>query len=115
MTTVWERGVETAVNEKMEDPEFCRVICGVLKKMRNGEFDERGRPSKVIDMEYYPEVARDCVPTIQEYERKLRQLPRKARLKAILGGREVERRQISSVAEVLHHAAKKSQDLAKKS
>ena len=56
----------------------------------DGEFDERGRPSKVIDMEYYPEVARDCVPTIQEYERKLRQLPRKARLKAILGGREVE-------------------------
>ena len=41
MTTVWQRGVEEAVHKRMEDAEACRVYCDVLKKMRNGWFDER--------------------------------------------------------------------------
>ena len=36
--------------------------------------------------EFYPEVARDCVPTLQEYEMNYRYLPtNKERLAAIMG------------------------------
>ncbi|MBI2112486.1 hypothetical protein HYT52_03050 [Candidatus Woesearchaeota archaeon] len=43
------------------------------------------RPEKMIDPTYYPEVARDCVPTREEYEKEYASLPREKRLEAILG------------------------------
>lgn len=38
-----------------------------------------------IDGHYYPEVARDCVPTVADYYTKYEQLPREKRLDAIMG------------------------------
>lgn len=40
-----------------------------------GEIDEHGKPTKVIDPQYYPEIAKDCVPTSQEYYQKYAHLP----------------------------------------
>lgn len=57
--------------------------------------DDNGnyRPVK-LDPTYYPEIARDCVPTEQEFE-KLRELPTDQRLAIILQGT-VEPRKIES-------------------
>jgi hypothetical protein len=46
---------------------------------------EDGKPSKIIDPQHYPEVARDCVPTPEEYYRHFERLPRAERLKQIVG------------------------------
>lgn len=54
----------------------------------DGDIDERGRPSKMIDPAYYPEVAMDCVPTVEEYYQKYAHLPREERKKLITGSRE---------------------------
>lgn len=42
-------------------------------------------PEREVDSTYYPEVAKDCVPTPQEYYSNYAQLPEEERLKAILG------------------------------
>jgi len=52
----------------------------------DGEFDEHGRPTRRIDPAYYPEVARDVVPTRKEFEQKYRALPRLERLKLMVAG-----------------------------
>ena len=58
--------------------------------LSDGSFvaDENGKatkPEKEIDPLCYPEVARDCVPTITEYEQKYAQIPNKEkRLEMIL-------------------------------
>lgn len=46
----------------------------------DGEFDGNGKPTRRIDPTYYPEVARDVVPTKKEFETKYKALPRKERL-----------------------------------
>lgn len=51
---------------------------------QDGEFDANGRPTRRIDLEYYPEVRADCVPLRKEFEEKYKQLPREERLKLIL-------------------------------
>ena len=44
-----------------------------------GYLTEAGKPEKVIDPEYYPEVAMDCVPTPNEYFTKYAHLPLETR------------------------------------
>jgi len=54
--------------------------------------DDRGNDSPVFpDPTYYPEIAADCVPTIEEYERQYKHLPREERRKAIVGNVRVVR------------------------
>lgn len=56
--------------------------------MANGEFRENGIPLTRPDPTYYPEVAKDCVPTPQEYEKRFANLPQEERKLAIIGGQE---------------------------
>lgn len=51
------------------------------------EYDEKGNPTKRIDPTYYPEVARDCVPSREKFK-ELKALPREDRLEIILQGSE---------------------------
>lgn len=44
----------------------------------------------IIDQVYYPEIAKDCVPTVEEFE-KIKNLPIKERLEKILCGKEPKR------------------------
>lgn len=53
--------------------------------LNDGFTDDRGRPEKEVDISYYPEVARDCVPSEEEFYMKYEQLPQEERIKAILG------------------------------
>lgn len=46
--------------------------------------DERGKYCVRLDPGYYPEVARDCVPTPEEFERDYRALPTSERLEKML-------------------------------
>lgn len=50
-----------------------------------GEIDDTGKPTKIIDPQYYPEVAKDCVPTSSEYYTKYAHLSLPQR-KALIGG-----------------------------
>lgn len=43
------------------------------------------KPEKILDPRFYPEVARDCVPTPEEYYKNYEQLPQTKRLEAIMG------------------------------
>jgi len=52
-------------------------------------------PANIIDPKYYPEVARDCVPSSREYKEKYERLPKEERLEAILGS-PLGERQLSS-------------------
>ena len=49
--------------------------------------DERGLRTVRLDPKYYPEVARDCVPTPQEFEREYRALPIAERKAKMLAGK----------------------------
>ena len=52
-----------------------------------GDYDDRGNPLTRFDPEMYPEVARDCVPSKQEFHQKYAHLPtNRERLAAILEG-----------------------------
>ena len=51
-----------------------------------GDIDENGKHYRIIDPTYYPEVARDCVPTQKEFYEKYANLPRAERLKLIIEG-----------------------------
>jgi hypothetical protein len=52
-----------------------------------GSFDERGKHCVRLDPVYYPEVARDCVPTPEEFEREYRALTSSERLTKMLDGK----------------------------
>ena len=69
----------------------------------NGDYNQRGEPLTRFDPEMYPEVARDCVPTKQEYYGKYATLPMAERLKLIIAGtRDTERKgEIKVLAEIL--------------
>ena len=51
-----------------------------------GEVDEHGKPLRYIDPQYYPEVAKDCVPTTREYYKEYAHLPLPQR-KVLISGR----------------------------
>ena len=51
----------------------------------DGFTDEKGKPDKVLDPTYYPEVARDCLPTPEEFAIDYEHLLPKARLKKMVG------------------------------
>ena|SRR3990167_3836626 len=51
----------------------------------SGERNESGKLLTMYDSEYYPEVARDCIATLDEWQ-ELKQLPRKERLAKMLEG-----------------------------
>ncbi len=53
-----------------------------------GDIDEKGKPLKMIDPQYYPEVAMDSVPTIEEYWKKYAHLPLEKRKRMISNKRE---------------------------
>ena len=63
-----------------------------------GEIDEHGKPTRVIDPQYYPEVAKDCIPTTSEYYQKYAHLPLLER-KALISGRGRERSEFRPVGE----------------
>lgn len=48
-----------------------------------GEINENGKPCKLIDPEYYPEIIMDCVPNPREYFFKYANLPIEERKKLI--------------------------------
>jgi len=50
----------------------------------DGDYDERGNPLSRPYEKWYPEVARDCIPTVSEYHQLYAHLPQPERLKAIL-------------------------------
>lgn len=50
-----------------------------------GRYYLENDPEARIDSQYYPEVAKDCVPTPDEFENLYRELPQEKRLEAILG------------------------------
>ena len=52
----------------------------------DGDINENGKPQRIIDPNYYPEVARDCVPTPREFFEKYEMLPPEERLKLIIAG-----------------------------
>jgi hypothetical protein len=52
----------------------------------DGNIDEQGKLQTAVDPLYYPEVARDCVPSPQEYYEKYAELPKEERLKLMIGG-----------------------------
>ena len=52
----------------------------------DGDIGENGKPQRIIDPNYYPEIARDCVPTPREFFEKYEMLPREERLKLITQG-----------------------------
>lgn len=56
--------------------------------MADGDFKEDGAPLSRPDPTYYPEVARDCVPSPQEYQLQYASLPLEKRKAAIVGGLE---------------------------
>lgn len=78
-----------------------------------GMVDERGKPEKVIDPQYYPEVMRDCVPTPQEYQIKYEALPREKRLQLMIKGHRDRVSRFVSVTEALENAWKRIDDLHK--
>lgn len=49
--------------------------------------DERGLHTVRLDVAYYPEIARDCVPTVAEFEREYRALPSAERLTKMLAAK----------------------------
>lgn len=49
--------------------------------------DQRGLRTVRLDPAYYPEVARDCVPTPEEFEREYRALPVSERKTKMLGSK----------------------------
>lgn len=53
-------------------------------RIENPKTGVADRPEKMVDPTYYPEVARDCVPTREEFE-ELAHLPLEKRLEAIIG------------------------------
>jgi len=68
----------------------------------DGEFDADGKPTRRIDPSYYPEVARDVVPSKKEFETKYKALPRPERLKLMCEGtREPGVRGLKSVGGLL--------------
>ena len=74
----------------------------------DGEFDGEGKPTKRIDSAYYPEVARDCVPTRKEFEEIYRELPREKRLELICAGtREPKSGGLNKIGELLSGATKR--------
>ena len=44
-----------------------------------------------IDPQYYPEIAQDCVPSLEEFNQKYLALPEKERLELMLKGSELKR------------------------
>jgi hypothetical protein len=50
----------------------------------DGDYDDRGNPLSRPYEKWYPEVARDCIPTVAEYHQLYAHLPKPERLKAIL-------------------------------
>lgn len=61
--------------------------------MLDGDYKEDGTPLTRPDPEYYPEIARDCVPDPQEYSMKYADIEDKEDRKvAIVGGTEVIKR-----------------------
>lgn len=65
---------------------------------QDGEFDEKGKPTRRIDPEFYPEVLQDCVPTRKEFEQKYRALPKEERLKLIVG--DIKKSRISGLKKI---------------
>ena len=57
----------------------------------DGERDERGLIRTRLDPQYYPEAAKDLVPTPEEFEREYRQLGNKERLEKMLVSSDVKR------------------------
>ena len=53
--------------------------------LNNGEIDEKGKPTVVVDPSYYPEVSKDRVPSPQEFENKYLKLQPKERLALMVG------------------------------
>lgn len=51
----------------------------------NSATDQRGLKTVRLDFSYYPEVARDCVPSPEEFEREYKLLPSSERLEKMLG------------------------------
>lgn len=50
-----------------------------------GQLDANGKPDIVCDPTYYQEIAKDCVPTPEEFHKEYEFLPRKERLTKMLG------------------------------
>ena len=74
------------------------------------------KPEKILDPKHYPEVAADCVPTIEEYQKNYAQLPPKKRLELIMGTINYSERQIGKkpLKELLEGAFERIDELHKK-
>ncbi len=86
--------------EKKRDQQMGVLHDGTRVRRHFGEWvdatgqvpDDNGKYQTIkIDPNYYPEVARDCVPTVEEFEKNLRHLPTSQRLAFILSGTEKPR------------------------
>lgn len=66
----------------------------------DGFRDDNGRPEKLIDPKHYPEVARDCIPTPQEFMLEYEELPPQERLDKMLSFRGTDTRYLKEPTEV---------------
>ena len=74
----------------------------------DGDINENGKPQKIIDPQYYPEIARDCVPNPREYFQKYANLPQAERLKLItMGTREPQKGDFLPIKDSFNELSKK--------
>lgn len=66
-----------------------------------GVIDEKGKPSKVIDQNYYPEIARDCVPTPAEYQLKYAHLPQEERKQLMISSLPRQKSDLTVIGETV--------------
>lgn len=76
-----------------------------------GDVDEHGRPYRVVPLDNYPEAAKDCIPTPEEYYREYAHLSRPERLKKILLDNNKVRSEVVSLKEGLDDTWKKIENL----
>lgn len=85
----------------LHDGTLVRRHFGVWVDAGNQVADDKGNYTPVrIDSEYYPEVARDCVPTQEEFESKYRALPITERKTLMLEGTSEKRLAKSSLESI---------------
>src|SRR3990167_9905185 len=71
----YERGVDRQDQREGMLHDGTKVIKHFGQWCIAGEIDDIGKPTKIINPRYYPEIAKDCVPTSQEYYEKYAHLP----------------------------------------
>lgn len=85
-------------------------------RLENPVTGQADKPEKLIDPRYYPEVAKDLVPTIEEYMIEYEQLLPKQRLEKMLNSRPDYTRYLkapTSFKEILETSAKRIDELHK--